>query len=72
LRAQAAQRSRSFGEDSGGVAQLAFDDVELRVEARVIGRHHQIQEIHTGFNIAERLAQVVNQFGEQIFVSGNC
>jgi hypothetical protein len=69
LRSQSAQLVDGPLEQLGGVPHLPFHSAQLLANAvRGIMQHHvQIEE--AGFHIAERLAEIVNQTGEDLFVS---
>jgi hypothetical protein len=69
---QAAQFIGGLVEQAGGLSNLLLDGVQLLAHAALRMTQYQIQIEDAGFDIAQRLAQVVYQAADDLFGSCGC
>ena len=72
MSAQAGQFRPGFGEASLGARDLPFDGAEVAADASIGGIADQPETIHAGFDIAQILANVVNQVDKNVFRGRKC
>ncbi|MBZ5724034.1 MAG: hypothetical protein LAP87_03480 [Acidobacteriia bacterium] len=58
---------RGFGQQAGGGGHLLLDQVELFLHGTFRVVQQQVHVEGTGLDIAERLAEIVYQFGQELF-----